>query len=254
MRYKIYGVGGSSSGRTADSDSVNLGSNPSPPANGKPKEKWKKTMIKRSVMTLYSSPSEMYSHQVRIVLAEKGVTVDIVNVDNEHPHPELADLNPYCTLPTLLDRELALYNARVIMEYLDERFPHPPLLPVYPVARARCRLMMHRINHDWYTLVKRIEKSEDNSADANNARGELREGLLSLLPIFGEMPYFFSEEFTLVDCCIAPLLWRLPELKMTLPPNAKPILKYADRIFSRDSFQASLTEAEREMREGHDSK
>lgn len=203
------------------------------------------TMVKRSVMTLYSGAQDIYSHQVRIVLAEKGVSVDILNVDANHPCEDLAELNPYNTLPTLVDRELVLYKARVIMEYLDERFPHPPLLPVYPVSRAKSRLMMHRIENDWYSLIHRINANDN--ADA--ARKQLQESLVSLVPVFSEMPFFLSDEFTLVDCCIAPMLWRFPQLQISLPKSAKPILEYAERVFSRDSFQASLTEAERELRE-----
>lgn len=131
------------------------------------------------------------------------------------------------------------------MEYLDERFPHPPLFPVYPVARAKCRLMMYRIKKDWYSLVERIESKND----VEKARKELQQGLVALIPVFNEMPYFLSEEFTLVDCTLAPLLWRLPEWGIQLPSQAKPILKYAERIFKRDSFKASLTETEREMRD-----
>lgn len=204
------------------------------------------TMIKRSVMTLYSGALDMGSHQVRIVLAEKGVTVDVINVGPQNPSEDLLELNPYNTLPTLVDRELVLYNSNIIMEYLEERFPHPPLLPVYPVARAKSRLMIYRIELDWYSLVKKIEK---NDADSEKARLELTEGLVSLIPVFNDKAYFLSDEFTLVDCCIAPLLWRLPHLGINLPPTAKPILKYGDKIFARDSFQASLTESERELRE-----
>lgn len=205
------------------------------------------TMVKRSVMTLYSGSSDIYSHQVRIVLAEKGVAVDVVNVDANHPCEDLIELNPYNTLPTLVDRDLVLYNARVIMEYLDERFPHPPLLPVYPVARAKHRLMMYRIERDWYSLMETIEHGDEKRAQL--ARKELREGLIALTPLFDETPYFLSEEFTLVDCCVAPLIWRLARLGIQLPNTVKSIFKYADRIFARDSFQASLTEAERELHE-----
>lgn len=207
------------------------------------------TMIKRSVMTLYSGAQESYSHQVRIVLAEKGVTVDVVNVDPNHPPEDLLQLNPYNTLPTLVDRELVLYNSNIIMEYLEERFPHPPLLPVYPVARAKCRLMIYRIDRDWHHLIDQIEGGDE--AQAQTARNELRDGLTALIPVFSDKPYFLSDEFTLVDCCIAPLLWRLPKLGVQLPTSAKPIFKYAERLFKRDSFQASLTETERELRESH---
>ncbi len=203
-------------------------------------------MLKRSVMTLYSGALDIYSHQVRIVLAEKGVSVDILNVDINHPCEDLCELNPYNTLPTLVDRELVLYTAPVIKEYLDERFPHPPLLPVYPVSRARSRLMNYRIEHDWYSLLPKIEQGDAA------AREELKNGILSIAAVFGEMPYFLSEEFTLVDCCLAPLLWRLPLYDIELPRSAKPIFEYQARVFNRESFQVSLTESEREVRESND--
>ncbi len=207
------------------------------------------TILKRAIMTLYSGDLDIYSHQVRIVLAEKGVNVDIVNVDENHPSEDLLELNPYNSLPTLVDRELVLYEARVVMEYLDERFPHPPLLPVYPVARAKSRLMIYRIDRDWYSLYKNILSG--NVKVAKTARTELKNGLISLAPVFADSPYFLSEEFTLVDCCIAPLLWRLSYLDIEIPQtsNAKPVRDYMNRIFKRESFQASLTEAEMEFRE-----
>ncbi|WP_371188086.1 stringent starvation protein SspA [Thalassotalea maritima] len=205
---------------------------------------------KRSVMTLFSLADDMYSHQARIVLAEKGVGVDIHLVDPDNLPEDLIDLNPYGTVPTLIDRELALYEAKIIMEYLDERFPHPPLMPVYPVSRGRSRLMMHRIEHDWYSLAKVIMNSE--GAEADKARQELRESLLSVAPILNEAPYFMSEEFSLVDCYLAPLLWRLPVLGIELSGQGSRELKtYMLRLFDRQSFQASLTEAERELRFGH---
>lgn len=203
-------------------------------------------MLKRSVMTLYSGALDIYSHQVRTVLAEKGVSVDILNVDENHPCEDLGELNPYNSLPTLVDRDLVLYQAQVIMEYLDERFPHPPLLPVYPVARAKSRLMMYRIKRDWYSLLPKIEAGDDA------ARAELKNSMLTIAPVFDEMPYFLSEEFTLVDCVIAPLLWRFPLLGIELPRSAKSIFNYQQRVFERESFQVALTEAERELREFHD--
>ncbi len=207
-------------------------------------------MLKRSIMTLYSGPLDIYSHQVRIVLAEKGVSVDVLNVDANHPSEDLVDLNPYNSVPTLVDRELVLYNSRVIMEYLDERFPHPPLLPVYPVSRAKCRLMMHRIERDWYSLLNIIETGTPKQADT--AREELKNALTTVIPVFSNSSYFLSDDFTLVDCVITPLLWRLPHWGVKLPKTAKAIFKYEDRLFKRESFQASLTESERELRESHD--
>lgn len=207
------------------------------------------TMIKRSVMTLYSGPTDIDSHQARIVLGEKGVTVDVLNVKPGQTNEDLLELNPYGTLPTLVDRDLVLYHVDVIMEYLDERFPHPPLLPVYPIARAKSRLMLRRIEKDWYSLVRTIESQDASDAQRNQARKDLLDMLVTLLPVFGEMDYFLSEEFTLVDCRIAPLLWRLPSLGIKLPNSAKAIFAYEERVFARDAFQASLTESEREMRE-----
>ncbi|QIR13622.1 stringent starvation protein SspA [Shewanella aestuarii] len=202
---------------------------------------------KRSIMTLFSGADDLYSHQVRIVLAEKGVTVDVLQVDPSEMPEELLEVNPYNSVPTLVDRELVLYESRIIMEYLDERFPHPPLMPVYPVSRGQSRLMMHRIDTDWYALVDRIRKGD--KADA--ARKELTESLVALAPVFAEMPFFMSEEFGLVDCYLGPLLWRLPVLGINLDPRTgKEINAYMTRIFERDSFKASLTEAEREMRMG----
>src|SRR3989338_6752648 len=207
------------------------------------------TMIKRSLMTLYSGPADLDSHQARIVLAEKGVTVDVLSVDAVKPDEDLISLNPYGTFPTLVDRDLVLYDVDVIMEYLDERFPHPPLLPVYPIARAKSRLMLQRIENDWYSLARIIENNHSTDAQKETARKSLRDMLVTLTPVFDESPYFLSEEFTLDDCRIAPLLWRLPALKIILPVAAKSIVKYQTRVFARDAFQASLTEVEREMQE-----
>ncbi len=206
--------------------------------------------MRRSSMTLFSDPTSQYSHRVRIVLAEKGVTVDIEDIDPKSVTEEILEANPYGTLPTLVDRDLALYESKVVMEYLDERFPHPPLLPVYPVARAESRLWIYRVERDWCGLVDKIIASPD-SKGTEAARKEFRESLMTIASIFEEVPYFMSEEFTLVDCCLAPMLWRLPELGIALPNNRqiKPLLEYMDRLFERPSFQESLTDLEREIRE-----
>jgi len=206
-------------------------------------------VTKRSSMTFFSDSTSHYSHRVRIVLAEKGVTVDLVETDAAHPPAELSELNPYNTLPTLVDRELVLYESKVMMEYLDERFPHPPLLPVYPVARAESRLFIHRIEKDWCTLVDSIQHSRSDNV-VSKSQKELREGLMAISPIFTEKPFFMSEEFTLVDCCIAPILWRLPSLGVDIRASkqSKPLLNYMDNLFNREAFQESLSEQEREMR------
>jgi RNA polymerase-associated protein len=200
-------------------------------------------------MTLFSDPCSQYSHRVRIVLAEKGVTVDIEDIDSNNVTEEILEANPYGTLPTLVDRDLALYESKVVMEYLDERFPHPPLLPVYPVARAQSRLWIHRIEKDWCTLVDGILANPDGKK-AEPLRKEFKESLMSISEIFIDMPYFMSEEFTLVDCCLAPMLWRLPQFGIELPNNrqTKPLLDYINRLFERPAFQESLTDLEREIR------
>jgi RNA polymerase-associated protein len=204
---------------------------------------------KRSAMTLFSDSTSHYSHRVRIVLAEKGVSVDLVEGVDGVPVPELGDLNPYNTMPTLIDRDLILYESKVMMEYLDERFPHPPLLPVYPVARAESRLFMYRVERDWCSLVDTILHSS-NAGDVAVSRRDLGDSLTALSPIFVEKPYFMSEEYTLVDCCIAPILWRLPALGVDIraTKQTKPLFNYMDSLFGREAFQESLSVQEREMR------
>ena len=205
-------------------------------------------VTKRSSMTFFSDGKSHYSHRVRIVLAEKGVAVDIIDVDPDEKPSELAEYNPYNELPTLVDRDLVLYEADIMMEYLDERFPHPPLLPVYPVARAQSRLMMYRIAKDWCSLVDAILANPDGKKSAAMKK-EFKESLIATAPIFAEKPFFMSEEFTIVDCCVAAILWRLPVLGIELvEPAAKPILRYMDSVFARDSFKESLSEVEAEMR------
>lgn len=183
-----------------------------------------------------------------MVLAEKGIAVEVVDVDAHDLPEEVLDLNPYGTVPTLVDRDLRLYESRIIMEYLDERFPHPPLLPVDPVSRASARLFMYRIDRDWYSTMYRIVKGEGD--DADRARDELTESLTTTSPVFGAHTFFMSEEFSLVDCCVAPLLWRLPSLGVELPPQAEALRLYAKRMFAWAAFRKSLTEAEQEMAPG----
>lgn len=202
---------------------------------------------RRSVMTLFSAPDCADSHRVRIVLAEKDITVDILNINPDNKPEELAELNPYNTTPTLIDRDLVLYDARIIMEYLDERFPHPPLMPVDPVTRAHSRLALYRIEKDWFSLVQDIEHGDE--ATSNQARKILRESVLSAAEVFAVKPYFLSDEFSLVDCTIAPILWRLPKYGIDVPEKqGKPILKYMERVFSRDAFQQSLSKVEKSIR------
>jgi RNA polymerase-associated protein len=185
-----------------------------------------------------------------MVLAEKGVTVDIVDVDPSRKPEDLAEINPYNTLPTLLDRDLVLYEANVIMEYLDERFPHPPLLPVYPVQRALSRLWITRVEKEWSGRLDILMAGKGRETTITKARKELRESIIAIAPIFSEKPFFMNEEFTLVDCCVAPILWRLKYVGINLPERStRPLQKYMQVIFERSSFRESLSEAELEMRE-----
>ena len=202
---------------------------------------------RRSVMTLFSRPTDIHSHRTRLVLAEKNINVEISNVMGPDLPEDLMDLNPYHTVPTLVDRDLTLYDSRVIIEYLDERFPHPPLMPVDPVTRAQFRLALFRIEMDWYSIAQEAETSIDGKL-GTKARKMLRESILQSMELFGARPYFLSEDFSLVDCTIAPLLWRLPVYGIDLGKDAEPIEEYMDRVFARRSFQQSLTELEQEMR------
>ena len=198
-------------------------------------------------MTLFSNPTCPHSHRVRIVLAEKGISLDVVDVETSSLPEDLIELNPYNSVPTLVDRDLVLYDSRIIAEYLDERFPHPPLMPVDPVSRARFRLALYHVERDWYALVDDLEHGDKRTA--NKARKALRESLLASAELFGLKPFFMSDEFSLVDCSIAPILWRLPVWEVDLPPtHGRHIIKYAETIFARPCFRASLTELEREMR------
>jgi len=201
-------------------------------------------------MALFSNAQDHYSHRVRLVLAEKGVTVDVVEADEHNKPEDLAEVNPYNSVPTLLDRDLALYEVNVIIEYLDERFPHPPLLPVYPVQRALSRLWIYRIEREWSSKLDILVAGRGSKADLAGAKGELRESIISAAPIFSRKPFFMNDELTLVDCCVVPILWRLKMLDINLRDrSARPLRSYMQRMFERTAFRRSLTEAELEMRE-----
>lgn len=204
---------------------------------------------RRSVMTLFSNSTDFYSHRTRLVLAEKSISIDIVSVQGDDLPEDLLDLNPYHSVPTLVDRDLVLYDSRVIVEYLDERFPHPPLMPVDPVSRAQHRLALFRIEKDWYSLADSIEAAGEKK-QATRARNILQESILASADVFAAKNFFLSDEFSLVDCSIAPVLWRLPAYGIELDgAPAQPIRKYMDSVFSRRSFQESLTDLELEMRQ-----
>ncbi len=213
--------------------------------------------IRKSVMILYSSSNCVMSHCARFVLQEKGIAADVVFYDPEKPPKELLADNPNCIAsdenprgvsPTLVERDLVLYDSRIIMEYLDERFPHPPLHQMDPVSRANARMLIKRIDQDWYQLLNDVlYTGEKKSAKAKKT---LRESLLNATPIFEARPYFMSDEFSLIDCVIAPLLWRMPSVGIDLSTaHNDAINKYAQRIFRRSAFARSLSEIEKDMAE-----
>jgi RNA polymerase-associated protein len=198
-------------------------------------------------MALYSSETSLDCHRVRFVLAEKGINVDIVNVsDDESAAADLAELNPYNEAPTLVDRDLVLYDAGVINDYLDERYPHPPLMPVDPVSRAQLRLVHHRVIKDWYALAREIEAASSAKA-AERAAKQLKEGIIAANELFQMSEYVLSDELSLVDCTLGPLMWRLPHYGIKLGKPGASVEAYAHRIYSRQSFKASLTQAEKDM-------
>ncbi len=197
-------------------------------------------------MIFYTDIDGPLGHAVRIVLAEKDINCDVHFVGPDDRPEDLAEINPYGTALALRDRDLALYDAQIIMEYLDERFPHPPLMPVDPVARANNRQTRFRIEHDMFSLVDDISGGTD--ARSNAARKTLRDHLTSIAPAFNQQQYFLSDEFSLVDCCMIPLLWRLDYYRIKLPASAKAMLKYAARQFARPAFRLSLSEQEKQLR------
>ena len=198
------------------------------------------------MLTLYSNPRCPQCHRVRIVLAEKDIATKIESIDTNVKSEDLAALNPYNTTPTLADRELVMNETRVILEYLDERYPHPPLMPVDPVARAHARMVLQYIHRDLYSLVPDLNST--GAKKSNTARKKMRESLIASVELFSTKKYFLGEEFTLVDCSLAPILWRLPHYSITLPTSASVILDYAERVAERPSFQESLSEFETEIR------
>ena len=198
--------------------------------------------------TLYSAPQELESHAVRFIMAHKSIEREVFELKFDEMPEEILELNPSQTLPTLFDRGMVLYDLSVILEYLDERFPFPPLLPVDPIEKAEKRLLIYRFTRAegcWYELVNTILKG--NKKDADKARKTLYGNLIELLPLFSHKPYFKSETMTLVDACLAPILWRLALLGITLDNKAKPITSYANRLFEKEGFNESLTFAEKDF-------
>ena len=201
-------------------------------------------------MILYSDREDHYSQRVRIVLAEKDISAEIRESKQDETSDEILSISPYFKLPILVDRDLAIYDPSVIMEYLDERFPHPPLLPVYPVARAKCRTLMLRIDREWSPMIDTLIEGKKSDKESMKIREELLHEISSIAPTFKEFKYFMSDDFTLVDCFFAPILWRLPSVGIKLPINRhlKPLIDYQNTIFERPGFLDSLSSIERDLK------
>ncbi|MCQ8118128.1 glutathione S-transferase N-terminal domain-containing protein [Methylomonas rosea] len=196
-------------------------------------------------MTLFSSPACIMSHCARLVVYEKGVPAEVEFFDPNDPPEDLLELNPNGNAPTFVERDLVLYDARIIMEYLDERFPHPALHQMDPVSRANARMLIKRIDQEWYPLLDDVLVNGDKKA--SKSKKMLRESLMAAAPVFEATPYFMSEEYSLIDCAMAPFLWRLPSIGIDIASLGKGITAYANRLFSRRAFQESLSREEKDM-------
>ncbi len=199
------------------------------------------------MMVLYSGTTCPFSHRCRFVLYEKGMDFEILDVDLHNKPEDLSVMNPYNQVPVLAERDLFLHESNIINEYIDERFPHPQLMPVDPVMRGRARLFMFRFEKELFVHVRTLESSP-TTKEANKAREAIRDGLTIIAPIFAKQSYVLGEDLGMIDITLAPLLWRLQYYNIELPKSAAPILKYAERLFQREAFILSLTAAEKAMR------
>lgn len=199
-------------------------------------------------MILYSGTTCPFSHRCRFLLYEKGMDFEVRDVDVNNLPADIATMNPYGEVPVLVEREFFLYEANIICEYLDERFPHPQLMPAEPVMRARVRLFLFNFERELFTHVRTLESSKTDEEAKQAARAAIRDQLTAMSPVFLKNKYIFGEEFTMLDVVMAPLLWRLVYYGIDLPPSAAPLQKYAERLFSRQSFIDSMTPSEKVMR------
>ena len=198
------------------------------------------------MMTLYSGTTDPFSQRCRIVLHEKGMDFQIIDVDVDHKTEDLAVINPYNRTPVLVERDLVLYESNIINEYIDERFPHPQLMPADPVARARARLFLHQVEKDIFSHIEVLEKGTERQRE--KARAAVSDSLSQIAPMFVKQKYWFGDEFSMLDVAISPLMWRLDHYGVNLPKQAAPLMKYAERLFSRPAYIEALTSAERGMR------
>ena len=198
------------------------------------------------MMTLYSGTTDPFSQRCRIVLFEKGMDFQVIDVDMFNKPEDLAVVNPYNRVPVLVERDLVLYEANIINEYIDERFPHPQLMPADPVMRARARLFLHRFENELDCHIDAIEHAAQKVAD--KARHTVRDNLTQIAPVFAKQKYMLGDEFSMLDVAIAPLLWRLDHYGIQLGKDAVPLMKYAERLFSRPAYIEAMTAAEKAMR------
>jgi stringent starvation protein A len=198
------------------------------------------------MMILYSGNTCPFSQRCRIVLYEKGMDFQIIDVDLYNKPENLAEMNPYNRVPVLSERDLILYESNIINEYIDDRFPHPQLMPADPVMRARARLFLFRFEQELFCHIETMEKGPTKAAD--KARIIIRDSLTQISPVFLKQKFMLGDEFSMLDVAIAPLLWRLEYYGVQLPKQAAPLQKYAERIFSRPAFIEALTPSEKVMR------
>jgi stringent starvation protein A len=197
-------------------------------------------------MILYSGTACPFSQRCRIVLYEKGMDFEIKDIDPTEKADEIAAMNPYSQVPILVERELTLYESNIINEYIDERFPHPQLMPADPVMRARARLFLHNFERDLFSHLNDIVNGTPKVAE--KARIIVRDNLTQIAPIFNKQKYMLGDDYSMLDVAIAPLLWRLDYYGIQLPKQATPLLKYGERLFTRPAFIEALTPIEKAMR------
>ena len=198
------------------------------------------------MMVLYSGTTCPFSQRCRFVLFEKGMDFEIRDVDLFNKPEDINVMNPYGQVPILVERDLILYESNIINEYIDERFPHPQLMPADPVMRARARLFLHRFEKELFCHIDALEGG--NQKNAERARNQVRDALMQIAPVFSKHKYMLGEEYSMLDVAITPLLWRLEYYGVQMPKRAAPLMKYAERLFARPAFSEALTSAERGMR------
>lgn len=198
------------------------------------------------MMTLYSGTTDPFSQRCRFVLFEKGMDFQVIDVDVFNKPEDLAVMNPHNKVPVLVERDLILFEANIINEYIDERFPHPQLMPADPIMRARARLFLHRFEEELFSHIPALESGVAKNVE--KARQAVRANLTQIAPVFLKQKYMLGDEFSMLDVAIAPLLWRLDHYGIQLDKDAAPLMKYAERLFSRPAYIEAMTPSEKAMR------